>query len=323
MKTSSLFKDFLVTDNSVTVHLTDLPADKKALLTYDNIRNIGLTALSTDTVNLAAADLCQSAETLNENPHLIVIRAAMLQTAAALHVAQDNLDRALDLYAKVMLLLSLEPDMKDETYLLVLGCTLYDLTYVHYLRKELKAAERTVSKAIKIFDRLAKKNPDRYAAAHIHAINAAQTVYKSRVKQANLLAHHQVATLTYLTQMNAGVQNATEQLIKSLQEQGETLMSIGKYRAASTSLSRALRYLKKLQDKEGFTREQLEMSVLLSRALLSSSSTRSKGVQLLNVLQPQAVKLKQPVIAAEIRDLLDKSSGKLDIIAIWHKIFAK
>ena len=322
MKSSSLFNDFLVAVDP-KAEGPNLADGRKALLTYDNIRHIGLTAIETDTINLAAADLRHSAETLAENPCHTIVHAAMLQVAAALHLAQNNPDRALDLYAKVILLLSLEPEMKDETYLVVLGSTLYDLTYLHYLRKEYKAAERTIAKAIKIFDRLAKKNPDRYAATHIHAINAATTVFQSRVKQANLLAHHQVATLTYLTQMNAGIQNATEQLINSLREQGETLMSIGKYKAASTSISRALRYLKKLQKDAVFTREQLELSILLAKSLLMSARSRSKGVQLLNLLLPQAVKLDDSKSVELIKDMLEKSSGKLDIIAIWHKIFAK
>ena len=43
----------------------------------------------------------------------------------------------------------------------------YDIAFLHTRRKEYKQAEREPSKALKIYERLAKTNPERYATPHV------------------------------------------------------------------------------------------------------------------------------------------------------------
>ena len=211
---------------------------------------------------------------------------------------------------------------KDEPFLQVLGALLYDLSFLHIVRKEYKAAERTLEKSMRVFERLAKMNPDRYGSAHIMALNASTSVYRSRVKQVNLLAHFQVATSTYLEMVNSGIHDAMDRLIESLANEGEMLMQLGKYRDAVQYYSRALKYLSKLSPE--FSERHLKLSIKLSEALLHTRSTRQKGVHLLNTLLQKAVRMKSGKYVKEIETLLDeKTTGKFDILALWHKAFPK
>ncbi len=175
---------------------------------------------------------------------------------------------------------------------------------------------------MRVFERLAKMNPDRYGSAHIMALNASTSVYRSRVKQVNLLAHFQVATSTYLEMVNSGIHDAMDRLIESLANEGEMLMQLGKYRDAVQYYSRALKYLSKLSPE--FSERHLKLSIKLSEALLHTRSTRQKGVHLLNTLLQKAVRMKSGKYVKEIETLLDeKTTGKFDILALWHKAFPK
>lgn len=169
-----------------------------------------------------------------------VLHAAVMQVLTAVFIATESYEAALSTAADTLTLLSQEPRRKDEPFLQVLGALLYDLSFLHIVRKEYKAAERTLEKSMRVFERLAKMNPDRYGSAHIMALNASTSVYRSRVKQVNLLAHFQVATSTYLEMVNSGIHDAMDRLIESLANEGEMLMQLGKYRDAVQYYSRAL-----------------------------------------------------------------------------------
>lgn len=195
-----------------------------------------------------------------------VLHAAVMQVLTAVFVATESYEAALSTAADTLTLLSQEPRRKDEPFLQVLGALLYDLSFLHIVRKEYKAAERTLEKSMRVFERLAKMNPDRYGSAHIMALNASTSVYRSRVKQVNLLAHFQVATSTYLEMVNSGIHDAMDRLIESLANEGEMLMQLGKYRDAVQYYSRALKYLSKLSPE--FSERHLKLSIKLSEALL-------------------------------------------------------
>lgn len=251
-----------------------------------------------------------------------VLHAAVMQVLTAVFIATESYEAALSTAADTLTLLSQEPRRKDEPFLQVLGALLYDLSFLHIVRKEYKAAERTLEKSMRIFERLAKMNPDRYGSAHIMALNASTSVYRSRVKQVNLLAHFQVATSTYLEMVNSGIHDAMDRLIESLANEGEMLMQLGKYRDAVQYYSRALKYLSKLSPE--FSERHLKLSIKLSEALLHTRSTRQKGVHLLNTLLQKAVRMKSGKYVKEIETLLDeKTTGKFDILALWHKAFPK
>lgn len=155
-----------------------------------------------------------------EDHHLLDIHAALMQILTALFIEKEDMESAMASAASTLTLLSQEAKRKDEPFLQILGALLYDIAFLHTQRKEYKQAERELSKALKIFERLAKTNPERYASPHLMAVNAVTATYRNRVKQAELLAHYQVATSTYLHQVNEGVSEATGRLVDSITSEG-------------------------------------------------------------------------------------------------------
>lgn len=196
------------------------------------------------------------------------------------------------------------------------------MALLHSSRGEYKQAERELEKALKVFERLARINPDRYGPAHILAQTAASSIYRSRLRQANLLAHYQVATTTYLEQVNAGIEDATVHLIESLHTEGRTLAQMGRHREAIQYLSRALKYHTRIAPEMDLA--QLAMSIDLGESLLNVKATRDKGIHLLNTLLHKATKLGAETEHRRIVDILfNAKSRKLDILGIWHKVFPK
>lgn len=252
----------------------------------------------------------------------ITKHAALMQVVAAALIELGDTDGALEATAGALRILEQEPKRKDEPFRCVLASLLYDLAFIHAGRKEYSAAERSLDKAIKMFDKLAKEDPLRYAGAHVHALNAATSVFRSRIKQVNLLAHYQVATSTYLSMAGTDAPAAVYKLVESLTNEASTLIKLGKTRDAVRYLTRALRYLAKLEP--DFSMRQLELSVMLGDALLHTVATRQKGIHLLNTLLPKAKKMKADAMVARIDKLLDeRHSSMIDILSLWHKVFPR
>jgi len=258
----------------------------------------------------------------DEERHVLDIHAALMQLLTALQIENNDLDEAKVTAATTLNLLAQEPKRKDEPFLQVLGALLYDISSLHAERSEFKQAERELEKSLKIFERLARVNPDRYGSAHIMAQSAATSIYRSRVKQVNLLAHYQVATSTYLQEVNQGIEDATSRLIDSLYTEGKTLAQMGRHREAVQYFSRALKYLTRINP--DIDQKQLEMSVDLGEALLNIPASRDKGVHLLNTMLHKATKLNAAATHRRIVDILvNAKSRRLDILGLWHKIFPK
>lgn len=318
MKTTSLENGFITLPP-----LSQRDTDGHLLSAYASLRNSASESLKNQADALAIADkllaTAQATDMAEENA--ILRKAAPMQIAVAALIEAGDYDKALDTAADTLTILSQEARRKDEEFLLILGCLLHDLAFIHNMRKEYKAAERTLTKSIKIFERLAKLDTERYGSAHINTLNASTSVYRSRIKQVNLLAHYQVATTTYLNMVNSGIKNAMDRLINSLQDEGLTLMQLGKYKDAIRYFSRAIKYLTKLQP--DFSRRHMDLSVMLGEALLHNTATRQKGVHLLNTLLQKAIKSGEDDTAEKINGLLEKQSGRLDIIGMWHKIFPR
>ena len=250
------------------------------------------------------------------------MHAALMQILTALQNEQDDISEAVVTAASALNLLAQEPKRKDEPFLAVLGSLLYDVAFLHAGRSEFKQAERELEKAIKIFERLAKTNPARYGSAVIMAQNASTSIYRSRVKQVNLLAHYQVATSTYLQMVNSGIEDATSRLVESLYTEGRTLAQMGRHREAVQYLTRALKYLTKINPI--FDHRQLTMSIDLGEALLNVPASRDKGIHLLNPMLHKATKINAGEEHRRIVDiLLNAKSRRLDILGIWHKVFPK
>ncbi len=261
-------------------------------------------------------------EPQDEDGPLLDTHAALLQLLAALHIMAGNADAALTTAASALSLLSQKPKRRDEPFLQVLACLLFDIAILHAGSSRFKQAERELEKSLKLLDRLARNNPDRYGPAHMIATAAATTVYRNRVKQANLLAHYQVATSTYLSQVNHGIEAAAGKLAESLYTEGKTLAGMDRHREAISYYTKALKYYTRLYP--DFDLTQLEMSVDLGRSLLAVKSTRDKGIHLLNTMLHKATKIGATTQHRAIVDILARSkSSTLDILDIWHKVFPR
>ena len=257
-----------------------------------------------------------------EDRPLLDIHAALMQILTALYIEKDDLEAATATAATTLSLLAQEARRKDEPFLAILGSLLYDIAYLHTGRKEYKQAERELAKSLKIFERLAKTNPERYAPAHVMALNAATATYRNRVKQAELLAHYQAATSTYLQMVDSGVEEATGRLIDSITAEGDTLVQMGRHREAIQYFSRALRYLTKIETE--FSLRHLKLSIALGESMLRVSAMKDKGIHLLNTMLHKATKIKASDEHRRIVDILvNARSTSLDILGLWHKVFPK
>lgn len=250
------------------------------------------------------------------------LHAAIMQILTTLYIEMADMDHAAVSAAGALNLLAQQPRRKDQAYLQVLGCLLYDIAFLHSERREYKQAEREMEKSIKIFERLAKTDPDRYAPAHVMSLNGATSVYRNRVKQAELLAHYQAATSAYLQMVNAGVEDAATRLVDSLTDEGDTLARMGRHREALQYYSRALKYLTRLEPE--FTLRQLCLSISLGESMLHVNAMRDKGVHLLNTMLHKATKINALEEHRRIVDSLYRAKSRsLDILSLWHKIFPR
>lgn len=249
-------------------------------------------------------------------------KGVVCQLATSLLLAHNQPDTAIDYAADAVTFLAEEPRRKDEAFLEVLGSLLYDIALIHAERNEYKPAERSLNKSIKIFERLAVMAPERYSSAHAFAVKAVTSAFKSRIKQANLLAHYQVATSLYAELAMDGASEATSMLVDSLALEGTTLQKMGKYRESLQYLAKALRFLTKMEPE--FTSRHLRMSIDLGKSLINVRGSHSKGVHLLNTLLQKAVKLKAKAEIEEIKCLLDNDSmNKLNVLRLWYRFFPR
>lgn len=258
----------------------------------------------------------------DESGYLLNIHAALMQILTALCIERDDMERATATAATTLSLLSQEPRRKDEPFLEILATLLYDIAIIHTAGNEFKQAERELEKSLKIFDRLAKADPARYGSAQIMALNASTSVYRSRVKQAELLAHYQASTSVYLQMVNQGIGDATTRLVESLLTEGRTLADMGRHREAVQFFTRALKYSTKIEPE--LTLAQLQMTVDLGESMLQVPAMRDKGVHLLNTMLHKATKINATEEHRRIVDILvNAKSRSRDILWLWHKIFPR
>lgn len=258
-----------------------------------------------------------------ENGPLLDMRAALMQIITALYVSSGTLDKgAATAAASTLNLLARSPKRKDQPFLEILASTLYDIAVLHSSNGEYKQAERELEKSIKVFERMARTAPSRYAATVVAALGAATNVYRNRVAQAELLAHYQAATTEYTRMVSAGMTDATDRLAESLTNEGDTLARMGRHREAIQYYTRALKYLQRLEPE--FTVRQLEVSVALGESMLRVAAMRDKAVHLLNTMLHKALRINAPAMHQRISETLAgvKSPG-LDILGLWHKIFPR
>lgn len=253
------------------------------------------------------------------------IHAALLQVLVGLYASGGDNDAALSSAASALSLLTQEPKRKDEPFLAVLASLLYDLGLIHNSLSEYPQAERSLEKSASIFARLARLNPERYAGAHVATLDAVAKICRKAGAQADALKKCREATARYLEESRSNDLNeeAVERLASSMAEQGLMLSRMGRHREAITFLSRALKYLTRLQPEMDL--RQLELSTELGIALLRHKPTRDKGVHLLNTMLHKATRLGAADLHRHIVDVLAdaRTPGRLDILGVWHKIFPR
>lgn len=253
---------------------------------------------------------------------LLDIHAALMQILTALYIRSELIEEAKGTAAATLTLLASSPKRRDEPFLAVLASLLHDISILHYNRSEYRQAEREIEKSMKIFERLAKQKPERYASAYMLTQSVSTIVMRSKAKQATMLATHQQDTENYLQMLDEGIEGAASRLVDSLAEQGRTLARMDKHRDAIQFYMRALKYLTGIES--DFTNRQLKLSVDLGESLLNVKTTRDKGIHLLNTMLHKASKLHSDDEHRRIVDILAGSrSNQLDILGFWYKLFPK
>lgn len=251
-----------------------------------------------------------------------LLHASVMQVAASVHLELGDTDQAAFAAARALHLLAARPKRKDAAFLVTLGSLLYDIARLHSIQGEHKQASREIEKAVRIFERLAKSDPGRFAAPHLAALDAATTVYANRRNQAELLENYQRATSEYQKLVEAGVEDAPLRLAESLALEADTLARMGKHREAMQYYTRALKYLTSASPEFGLT--HLRLSIALGEQMLKVGNMRDKGVHLLNTMLHKATKCNALDEHRRIVDTLyHAKSGSLDILSLWHKMFPK
>lgn len=214
---------------------------------------------------------------------------------------------------------SIDTDRSEPDYIAIVAGVIYNLAMVHHRVGENVRAEKELMKAQKLLEKLAKKNKLRFGAAVVNAIEASTTIFNSRLKQMNVLAHYQVATDLYLDKANKGITQAIYDLVESLRQEGDLHLKIGNYRDAVKYYTKAIRYQKKVTPKMG--ERELRISINMGRALLHITGRQSTGEQLLRSLLPLADRLDAVSEKNEIQALLDHKGKSFDFMGFVKKLF--
>ena len=80
---------------------------------------------------------------------------------------------------------------KNEDFLAQLAGILYNLAMIHHTAGDSSRAAKELTRAQKLYERLAKRNDTRFAAMLLYAVDASTDIIQSRTKQMNVLAHYQ------------------------------------------------------------------------------------------------------------------------------------
>ncbi|MBQ7940942.1 MAG: hypothetical protein IJ328_00855 [Muribaculaceae bacterium] len=217
------------------------------------------------------------------------------------------------------MLAAMDTDRSHVDYIAIVAVIIYNLARIHHSVGENLRAEKELMKAQKLLEKLAKKNKSRFGASIVNAIEASTTIFNSRIKQMNILAHYQVATDLYLDKAHKGITQAIHDLVDSLQKEGDLHLKIGNYRDAVKYYTKALRYQKKVTPKMG--ERELRLSINMGRALLRIAARQSTGEQLLRSLLPLAERLDAANEKNEIQALLEHKGKSFDFMGFLKKIF--
>ena len=262
-----------------------------------------------------------SLATINRNGYVGTLGGAWLSLAdMTVGIELNELSEALLAGEETLkLLAAMETDRSHPDFIAIVAGVIYNLAMVHHKVGENIKAEKELMRAQKLLEKLAKKDKQRFGSSIVVAIEASTTIFNSRLKQMNVLAHYQVTTDLYLDKANKGITQAINDLVKSLQQEGDLHLKIGNYRDAVKYYTKAIRYQKKITDKMG--EWELRMSINLARALLQIKNRQSTGEQLLKSLLPLAERLDAVSEKNEIQALLEHKGKSFDFLSFVKKWF--
>lgn len=262
-----------------------------------------------------------SLATINRNGYVGTLGGAWLSLAdMTVGIELNELSEALLAGEEALKRLAeVEEDRSNPDFIAIVAGVIYNLAMVHHKVGENIKAEKELMRAQKLLEKLAKKDKQRFGSSIVVAIEASTTIFNSRLKQMNVLAHYQVTTDLYLDKANKGITQAINDLVKSLQQEGDLHLKIGNYRDAVKYYTKAIRYQKKITDKMG--EWELRMSINLARALLQIKNRQSTGEQLLKSLLPLAERLDAVSEKNEIQALLEHKGKSFDFLSFVKKWF--
>lgn len=212
---------------------------------------------------------------------------------------------------------------KSEDFQAQLAGILYNLAYIHHTAGDSSRASKELTKAQKLYERLAKRNDSRFSAMLLYAVDASTDIIQSRTKQMNVLAHYQSTTELYTTMLERGDTNETRTaltaLVDSLKNEGDIMLQMGNGRNAVKYFTKALRYQKKLNEPLGH--KELILSIGLAKALMRLINRRAAAEQLLTSLLPLARRLQAHNEVIEIENLLLGKNKTNNIMTLLKGIF--
>lgn len=258
-------------------------------------------------------------KTISDPTDSLIHRALIWQLKMAKFIADSNYDEAFGAAESALRIMAEATGKRSDDFLALLAVILYDLALINNKIGANDNAEKDLLKAQKLFEKLAKRDNNRFAAALVNSVEASTTIFKSRMKQVNILAHYQVATATHLEGIAHGVKEAGRRLVDSLQNQGDMLMEMGNYRESVKYYTKALRYQKTLSKQ--LANRELRISINLGKALINMVNRRSTGEQLLTSLVPLAERLGADNELKEISYLLKNKPKLFDVMGIIKKFF--
>lgn len=238
-------------------------------------------------------------------------------------IAEESWTLALGSAENALQQLSSIHGKKSEDYLALLVAILYNLAAVHNATGDNSRASKELTKAQQLLERLARKNESRFSVMLLYAVEASTDIISSRTRQMNVLAHYQTIidanTLMLGSGNEADTRRALNELVDTLRKEGEIMLQMGNGRNAVKYYTKALRYLKKLNEPMG--QRDLTLSIGLARALMRLINRRAAAEQLLTSLLPLARKLGASNEVIEIENLLSSKTRNFNIMTLLKGIF--
>lgn len=244
-----------------------------------------------------------------KSPDAEVLRSATEARAAAKRLLEEEryID-ALERTVSAMRELRAFSDFDNVEFKAVFANLLFDLAEVHFLLKDYKQSEKELDTLFKVLENLLKTDTDRFASAHILAMELSTRILRSRKKTMELLGKQRQAADQLFEKVNSGVVAATDRLVESLRKTAELLAASGDYRTALKFFTEAIKYSKKRTGK--VSRKEVKMTIQMAEIMMRVRSMRHRARRLLTAVLPHAISLETIELEEEILALLEIIDGE-------------